>query len=102
MSRANQIKGPGKFEGETYAVRWVYDQAGHGFLDDVGSVDELGWYAKYSGKIKGRGPFHVIINEDSQGFVSGEFFDTDKQINKAWERIEKEYEDFYAEQGDDY
>jgi hypothetical protein len=86
------IRYPGKFEGEMYATRAVYDMAGHGMLDDIGSVDELGWYCAYSGNIRGRGPFHVIISEDSQGFVRGEYFDTEAEMQRAWAAIEAQYE----------
>lgn len=53
---ANPIKGPGKFEGETYAARYAYENVDQ----SIGSVDELGWYGVFTGKIKGRGPFHII------------------------------------------
>ena len=92
------IRYPGKFEGELYATRAIYDIAGEGMLSDIGSVDELGWYACYSGLIRGRGPFHVIISEDSQGLVLGEYFDTEQELEKAWEGIEQEYEKFYSMQ----
>lgn len=92
MNRANPIKGPGKFEGETYVAKHIYE---NNFTDaEIGSVDELGWYGRFSGKLKGRGPFHVIVSESSDGFVSGEFFDTEKQMMKAWRGIEQEYENF--------
>ena len=90
------IRDLGKFECELYATRAVYDMAGDGMLTDIGSVDELGWYACYSGTIRGRGPFHVIVSEDSQGFVHGEYFDTEADMEKAWAAIEGEYETLYA------
>ena len=89
------IKHLGKFEGELYATRAVYDMSMDGMLDDIGCVDELGWYASYSGLIRGRGPFHVIISEDSQGFVRGEYFDTEDELNAAWAAIKDEYTKFY-------
>jgi hypothetical protein len=94
MSRANPIKRPGKFEGETYIAKYLYEHSE--FLDeDMGSVDELGWYGRFSGKLKGRGPFHVIISENSQGFVGGEFFATERELMRAWSGIEQEYERFW-------
>jgi hypothetical protein len=97
--RKNPIKGPGKFEGETYAAKFAYDYPD----DEIGSVDELGWYGKLSGKIKGRGPFHIIVNENSDGFVSGTFYDTPSQLKRAWARIEKEYENLADENdGENY
>lgn len=91
------IKGPGKFEGETYVVKWVYETSDGG----IGESDSIGWFDYYSGKIKGKGPFHVIITENSVGFVSGRFFDTEAQMMKAWNRIENEVDKFYDEQGDE-
>jgi hypothetical protein len=97
--RKNPIKGRGKFEGETYAAKFAYDYPD----DEIGSVDELGWYGKFSGKIKGRGPFHIIVNENSDGFVSGTFYDTPSQLKRAWARIEKEYENLADENdGENY
>jgi hypothetical protein len=93
------IQYPGKFEGELYATRAVWDMAGdHGVDEELGSTDELGWFCKYSGTIRGRGPFHVIVSEDSQGFVHGEYFDTESEMIEAWAQIETEYNCFYTEQ----
>lgn len=91
------IRSLGKFEGEMYATRAVYDMAGDGMLDDIGSVDELGWYVRYSGTIRGRGPFHCIISEDSQGFVRGTFYDTEAECDTAWSSIEAEYDAYECE-----
>lgn len=89
--KKNPIKGPGKFEGETYAARFAYENPD----DEIGSSDELGWFGRFSGKIKGRGPFHIIVSEDSNGFVHAEFFDSEKELNDAWAEIESEYEKYY-------
>lgn len=86
--KVNPIKGPGKFEGETYAARYAYENPD----EDLGDSETFGWYGRFSGKIKGRGPFFIIVEEQSQGFVTGTFFDTEKQLEKAWARIEREWE----------
>ena len=93
IMRKNPIKGPGKFEGETYLARYAYENPD----EETGSVDELGWYGRFSGKVKGRGPFHVIVNEDSQGFVNGVIYNTEREMQRDWRRIEKEYERYYRE-----
>lgn len=85
--RRNPIKGPGKFEGETYLAKYAYENPD----GDIGSVDELGWYGYLSGKVRGRGPFHIIVSENSQGFVTGEIFDTAAAMAKQWRKIEKAY-----------
>jgi hypothetical protein len=86
----NPIKGPGKFEGETYAARYAYENVD----EDLGDVQTFDWYGRFSGKIKGRGPFHIIVRENNQGFVYGEFFDTEAALKKQWRRIERAYEKF--------
>lgn len=96
------IRTLGKFEGELYATRAVYDLSMDGMLDDeIGSCDELGWYARYSGPIRCRGPFHMILSVDSQGSVHGEYFDSEQDLDAAWQGIESEYEAFYAQQETD-
>ena len=89
-TRSNPIKGPGKYEGETYAVRYAHENAD----EDLGDVEGFGWYGNFSGKIKGRGPFHIITTENNEGFVSGEIFDTQKEMLSNWRRIESEYDEF--------
>ena len=85
---------PGKFEGELHATRAVYDMAGDGFIEDCGDVQTCGWYARYSGPIRGRGPFHVIISEDSQGFVHGEYFESQEEFDAAWAEVEEHCAEF--------
>lgn len=87
------IKGPGKFEGETYATRYAHEN----YDEDLGDVEGFGWYGNFSGKIKGRGPFHIIVNEDSQGFVYGTHYPTKAAMLEDWRRIEMDYDDFEAE-----
>lgn len=94
--RRNPIKGRGKFEGETYAARYAYDNPDA----QIGSSDELGWFGYFSGKIKGRGPFHIIVRENSDGFVYGTFYDKLADLDREWSRIENRYEKFYDESGE--
>jgi hypothetical protein len=89
----NPIKGPGKFEGETYAARYAYDNVD----EDLGDVQTFDWYGKFSGKIKGRGPFYIIVRENNQGFVYGEFFKTEAELNHQWRRIERAWDKFSDE-----
>lgn len=91
MTRRNPIKGPGKFGGELYATQYAYENAD----EDLGDVQDFGWYGFFSGKIKGRGPFHIIVFENSQGFVTGERYSTEKAAREVWQRIEDEYAEFY-------
>lgn len=92
------IKGPGKYEGETRAVKYAHENPD----DELGDVEGFGWYGNFSGKIKGRGPFHIITTEDNYGFVSGQMFPTKTAMLKKWNEIESDYSDFVGEQSDDY
>ena len=94
MAKRNPIIGPGKFEGEMYATRYAYENPD----DDLGSVDELGWYGYFSGKIKNRGPFHILVWEDSNGFVGSRFFDSESELQDAWSQVESEYSDYYGDE----
>jgi len=92
----------GKFEGTNYkhVVQWLYNLAGDGFLDEeLGECEGFGWYGKFSGTIKGRGPFHAICHESSQGFFSVTWINTEKRLNEVWSNIECDYVEFC---GDEY
>lgn len=88
----------GKFEGELYATVYAYESTLDGCGAELGDCETFGWYGAFSGKIKGRGPFHIILREDSQGFVSGAYYDTAEDLATAWSALESEYEDFCNEQ----
>ena len=96
--------GPGKFD--TILDSYVYDvSVGPGCDDETGDVQECGrWYGLMR---HGRSIFQdhdpnleplndaeremltscsgVIVSEDSQGFVSVEYFDTDEELSTAWD-----------------
>lgn len=86
----NPIKRPGKFEGETYAARYAYENPD----DDLGDSETFNWYGRFSGRIKGRGPFYIIVEETSQGFVNAEFFGSETALNNKWEELQMEWESF--------
>ena len=87
----------GKFEGELYATKYAYESTLDGCSEELGEVDGFGWYASFSDKIKGRGPFHIILQESSQGFVHGAYYDTADDLAAAWSALESEYEEFCSE-----
>lgn len=93
----NPIKGPGKYEGELYVTRYAHENEN----ESLGDVQDFGWFGRFSGKIKGRGPFHIITQEDSQGFVYGQLFNTEKKMLARWNDIEREYEKFSEGQNDE-
>jgi hypothetical protein len=43
-------------------------------------------------------PLHVIVSEDSQGFVSVDYYDSAKEAEEAWEEIEEECAEMYGEE----
>ena len=55
----------------------------NGFCDDTcGDVDHGLW----SGKINAEGML-AIIQEDSQGFFNYTLYDSESELNQAWDRI---------------
>lgn len=97
--------GPGKFS--TILDAYVYDVSLDGGCDEeLGSVDESGWYGLMRNGFKDHDPLletlnedeqaqltecaGVILSEDSQGFVSVDYYDTDEALNAAWAEIEQE------------
>lgn len=88
-------KNPGKYEGNSsQLVAQVLDNViGNGFADEeIGSVDELNHYALIHGK-----RWSYIVETDNFGFVS---YDIGKreEIEKKWEEIVREYDEFYENQ----
>lgn len=96
MGRRNPIKGPGKYEGELYLTKYVSEE---GFYDEeLGDVEGFGWYGLINGlKVKREGPFYGIISENNQGFVSGAWYKTEKEMKNKWNEIENDYEVFQDE-----
>ena len=83
--------GPGKFENcgnHALVSQWVYMG---GFDEEIGNSGELGWHARFSGTIKGRGPFHALVSEDNNGFVSVTWYHSEIKLNRAWDRVEEAY-----------
>lgn len=91
--------GPGKFD--SMMDSFVYGLSLDGCDEETGSVEEDGWY----GLLRGwtipsdadltkdeRAVFasHVgaIICEDSQGFVTVDYYATPEELNEAWNAIE--------------
>jgi hypothetical protein len=86
----------GKYEGELYATRYISENS-EWCNDQLGECESFGWYGKWSGAIRGRGPFHVIIYEDNNGFVGGTYYKDKKALDAAWSALESEYEEYSEE-----
>lgn len=93
MGKRNPIKGPGKYEGELFLTRRVFEDGS--FDDEIGDVENFGWYGLFNGlTIKGQGPFYGIISENNQGFVSGAWYKTEKEMKDKWDEIIQAYDEF--------
>lgn len=96
MARRNPIRGPGKYEGELFLTKYA-SEAGS-YDEELGDVEGFGWYGLINGlEVKGQGPFYGIISENNQGFVSGAWYKTEKEMRNKWSEIESDYEDFMSE-----
>lgn len=98
---------PGKFEGGYVIDEVVYELSLDGADEEVGDVIEEGvWYGLLesldgldtSGFTEDEKKFiaeqvGAIIREDSQGFVTVEYFDSHKELKKAWREILAWYEE---------
>lgn len=96
--------GPGKFN--LVIDAYVYDLLLDGCDDDCGDVSEHGvWYGRLNGPVKLDGPFAdltpgersllttmagCIVSEDSQGFVTVEYFTSKRALAAAWKDCENE------------
>lgn len=105
----------GKFEGGLYIDQYVYEASLEGCDDEIGDVQEQGiWYGKiYRGtttiysmvqeqmkdddeKLTSEEQefladvIGIIISEDDQGFISVDYYESDKKLKTDWDKIVKE------------
>lgn len=79
------------------------DEDGFGPDEEIGSVDELGWYGLYLPSL-GDGYWleePVILYNNSQGFVYTITEDSGGTIEEKWSEILREYDEFYHTVDDD-
>ena len=99
----------GKFEGN---FNCNFGEALHqatlegGTDDDLGDVEGFGWYGKMNLKDMnitedGEPIAGVIVSEDNSGFFDYTTYSSEKELDKAWNNIESEYEDFSKESEED-
>jgi hypothetical protein len=102
----------GKFEGGLYIDQYAFDITLDGVDDEIGDVSEQGiWYGKiYRGTetvyslIKKRmdddedkmtpeeeeylaDVIGIIVSEDDQGFVNVDYYESDEDLKKDWDKI---------------
>ena len=126
QTTTNEIRpyGPGKFD--TILDAYVYDVSLDGGCDEeLGESDSFGWYGlmradkSFAGDVRREaernqdqdltegewllltGTAGVILSEDSQGFVSVEYFDTQAELETAWMELEKAYAETIEDEDED-
>ena len=102
----------GKFEGGLYIDQYAFDITLDGVDDEIGDVSEMGiWYGKiYRGTdtiyslIKEKieddedkltpeeeeylaDVIGIIVSEDDQGFVNVDYYESDEDLKKDWDKI---------------
>ena len=121
---------PGKFEGELAIAEYVYKLVGESWQDDeIGSVDEMGWYGLFRFKdtenkarfLKGLEEAAaeegesltpeerkfvmrlagLIVSESESGGFGVNWFTNKRELDAAWSEIQDDYEKFYEEEGMD-
>jgi len=112
--KKNAKRGPGKFRTDLDSD--IYELSLEGGPDEeLGDAQDFGWYGLMSDgqsivdDLRGLGvelddegyeflkdKAGCILNEDSQGFVTVTYYDTTKELEKAWQDLEDEAEEFYG------
>lgn len=101
---------PGKFEGGYVIDESVYELMLDGPDEEVGDVFGKGMWYSLLESLDGLDTSDftedekefiaeqvgAIISEDSQGFVTVEYFDSHKELEKAWREILAWYEEEYV------
>ena len=108
---------PGGWKFATSVVELVYS-VDHD--QEVGSVDEMGWYGMVSGMTRPEAeklasdlgvelednemddyswPLNAIISEDEQGNVEMQTYASNRDMIRAWRVVEDDYRRFYRDQG---
>lgn len=106
---------PGKFEGGSAIDQVAHDVTLDGAAEELGEADGFGWYGKIEGAIEATDEqirnydlsqddidylaavAGAIVSEDSNGFVSVEWYTSRGNLERAWRRLEREYEKWSEE-----
>lgn len=106
--------GPGKFN--TILDSYVYSMSLDGTDEELGESDSFGWYGMLTGPITPRNAMMpklnsaeltllatcagIILSENSQGFVTVEYYDDLETFNKEWTGLEKAWIEVNAPEED--
>jgi RIO-like serine/threonine protein kinase len=88
---------PGKFEESGEVGERLYELAMDGCDDEVGSVQDLGWYGLLIGTGLQCAP-HAIVCENIDGFFNFQDYDTEEEARRAWDDVLADYEDYYEQE----
>lgn len=98
----------GKFEGEPKLTEVLWNLVLEGSADEeLGESEDFGAYALFLHLKRSEFPGNIgdtkaaIVFENSQGFVSGTFYDSVSEARDAWDEIAAEYDQFMNEIEDD-
>lgn len=84
---------PGASE-RAHDPEWLDALFGEPPEEEVGSVDELGWF----GLVRHEGrPGGLVLCQDEQGFRHVFEIDSDQELQQRWSTISGEYERFYRQ-----
>jgi hypothetical protein len=96
-----EAKVAGKFEGNTdeKLAEYLYQLSLDGYGEELGDVQDFGWYGLIThlsgiGKMKS-----YIIHEDTYGFFHYDDYNSKAEAETHWARIEADYEEFNKEEG---
>lgn len=84
--------GPGKFGSR--ADRRVYRITLDG-CEECGDVEGPGWYGMITGRILGLARAGAILREDSDGFISVNYYNDARALLDNWTRTEEHCATFY-------
>jgi hypothetical protein len=95
----------GKFEGEPLLTEILWNLVLEGSADEeLGESEDFGAYALFL-HLKGsevNGDIGdtkaAILFENSQGFVSGTYYDSIAEARDEWDRLEDEYDEFIGDE----
>lgn len=70
------------------------DLFGHQPDEQIGSIDELGWFGLVRRQVR---PGGLVLNQDKQGFREVWITDSAGQLQARWAAIEEDYDRFYQQ-----
>lgn len=94
----------GKFDGneDYYLAEYLHQLSLEGCDKELGDVQDFGWFGLILNIIKGnlsKGQSY-IVHEDNYGFFDYRVYNTVKESEEEWARLEEDYEEFMKDSED--